>query len=66
MEKQKRKGKEARWKEQLKRYAQSGMSREKFCEKEGISLSSFNWWKKKLETEARICADSVHNGCATL
>jgi hypothetical protein len=40
--------KELRWREVLKRQADSGLSIRKFCEAEGIAEPSFYAWRKKL------------------
>jgi len=39
---------ETEWREILSRQASSGLGPEEFCRKEGIPLSSFQRWQKKL------------------
>jgi len=42
--------KELRWREMLKRHADSGISVREFCASEGVSEPSFYAWRKKLGT----------------
>jgi hypothetical protein len=39
------------WQEIFKKYESSGASAVRFCESEGLPLSSFNNWRKKLYRE---------------
>ena len=52
MQNQSREEREALWKERIVRFEHSGLSVKKFCEKEHIPLSTYNWWRKKLKEEA--------------
>lgn len=36
-----------KWKGVFEQFAASGISRREFCRREGISLSTFGYWKKK-------------------
>ena len=51
MQNQSREEREALWKDRIVRFEQSGLSIKKFCEKEHIPLSTFNWWRKKIKEE---------------
>ena len=35
------------WREMVDRYQRSGQSQHEFCEDEGISLSTLQWWMRK-------------------
>ncbi len=52
MQNQSCKEKEALWRERISRWEQSGLSITKFCKKENLPLSTFNWWKKRFKDEA--------------
>jgi len=43
---------EAEWSGILRRFADSDLSRAEFCRREGLVLSSFRRWQRKLETVA--------------
>lgn len=38
----------AQWTEILRRFESSGLSPERFCRREGLALSSFQRWRRKL------------------
>lgn len=38
----------ARWRGLLARHISSGSSVAAFCRREGVSLSTFDWWRRKL------------------
>ena len=38
----------AQWSDLLMRFAGSGQTRERFCAEQGLSLSSFDRWRRKL------------------
>lgn len=44
-----RRRREEEWKALIEEQARSGMSQAKFCEERGITVSSFQWRKRKLE-----------------
>lgn len=56
------------WKETLRRFETSGLSQRAFCEEEDLSLSTFSYWRRKLEPsqdpgEVRfIPLDFLHTG----
>lgn len=62
--------KELRWREVLKRQADSGLSVSRFCASEGISQPSFYAWRKKLQErkngahrrKSGRCKESSDNG----
>lgn len=60
--------KELRWREMLKRHADSGVSVREFCASEGVSEPSFYAWRKKLgmrkdgNARARPARDRFGNG----
>ena len=47
---------ESEWREIFVRYAGSGLSQECFCSQEGLALSTFNKWQKRLD-ESRAGAE---------
>lgn len=44
---------EAVWRERLVRFPASGLSVGAFCEREGVSASSFHVWKRRLLSDTR-------------
>ena len=42
---------EAQWRSILSAFAASGLSQKAFCEREGLALSTFGYWKRKLQSE---------------
>jgi hypothetical protein len=43
----------ARWRGLLARQISSGLSVAAFCRREGVALSTFHWWKRKLVSVTR-------------
>lgn len=41
---------EAQWRSILSAFADSGLSQKAFCEREGLALSTFGYWKRKLQS----------------
>ena len=44
------------WQELFDRFARSGLTREQFCRKQGVSLSSFDRWRTKLRKGTPIAS----------
>ena len=40
--------KSASWRRRLQRFTASGMSVSKFCDREGVSVAAFHYWRGKL------------------
>lgn len=40
------------WRELLNEYAQSSLTRERFCQERNLALSTFDYWQRKLKREA--------------
>ena len=40
------------WRERMSAFASSGLSQRKWCEREGIGLSKFSYWRHQLERQA--------------
>lgn len=50
----------ARWRGLLARQSSSGLSVAAFCRREGVALSTFRWWRRKLAvTGRRATLDAV-------
>jgi hypothetical protein len=50
----------ARWRGLLARQSASGLSIAAFCRREGVALSTFHWWRRKLAvTGRRATVDAV-------
>ena len=45
--------KQARWSRRVRRWRDSGLSQRIFCEREGLALSTFQWWRQRLAGGAR-------------
>jgi transposase-like protein len=43
----------AQWRTLVAAFEQSGVSRRAFCARHGVSVSTFDWWRKRLGTEPR-------------
>lgn len=43
----------AEWEELISKYRLSGLSKDGFCEREGVSRSSFGVWHRKLSGKSR-------------
>lgn len=39
---------EARWRELVRRQAAGRLSVADFCRREGVALSTFHWWRRRL------------------
>ncbi len=52
------------WGQILRRLRSSGLSRTEFCRREGIALSSFDRWRRRVEPES-ACGDFVELAPAT-
>lgn len=44
---------EARWRAIIKRQRSGGAGVAGFCRREGLALSTFHWWRRRLESPAR-------------
>jgi hypothetical protein len=44
----------ALWSERFNRFRESGLSITRFCANEGVSVSSFSYWTKRLEAKAHV------------
>ena len=42
------------WRRQIRSWERSGLTQRAFCEKRGLSLSSFVWWKSELKNRASL------------
>lgn len=47
---------EARWKELVAKQPDSGLSIKKYCSRQGIAVSRFYYWRKKLERRSSFIA----------
>ena len=48
------------WSRILARFERGGQSQREFCEREGLALSTLQWWRRKLRMMGRECAH--HDG----
>jgi putative transposase len=52
----------AQWRALVAAFEQSSLSRRAFCARQGVSVSTFDWWRKRLNIESGglpvACADS--------
>ena len=48
------------WRKLLERCERGGQSHREFCEREGLALSTFQWWRRKLGAARRERKD--HDG----
>ncbi len=55
-------GKLAAWRKRLRRFSRSGMTVARFCDHENVSVFSFYYWRRKLDSPQR---DSISPGQAT-
>ena len=44
--------KAAAWERRLRRFVEGGLSAAEFCQREGVSVSSFQYWQRKLRDAA--------------
>ena len=49
----KRSQREARWRAIIKRQMSGGLGVPGFCRREGLALSTFHWWRRRLESPVR-------------
>ena len=49
----KRSQREARWREIIKRQMSGGAGVAGFCRREGLALSTFHWWRRRLMSPVR-------------
>jgi len=49
----KRSQREARWRAIIKRQMSGGLGVAGFCRQEGLALSTFHWWRRRLESPVR-------------
>jgi hypothetical protein len=42
------KAKQADWNKRIAAWQRSGLSQRLFCERQGLALSTFQWWRKRL------------------
>ena len=49
----------AQWRELVERFDRSGQTRSKFCAANGLALSTFDQWRRKLG-ETQAAADEAH------
>ena len=49
----------AQWRKLIERFDRSGQTRSKFCAANGLALSTFDLWRRKLG-EAQAAADEAH------
>ena len=49
----------AQWRKLIERFDRSGQTRGKFCAANGLALSTFDLWRRKLG-ETQAAADEVH------
>jgi hypothetical protein len=43
----------AQWRALVGAFEQSGITRGAFCARQGVSVSTFDWWRKRLGTASR-------------
>jgi hypothetical protein len=44
------------WKQRLSDWQTSGLSQKEFCEKNGLVINTFHYWKRKIDSPSRIPA----------
>jgi transposase len=44
------------WRRVLGAWERSGLTQSAFCRREGIALSTFHWWKRRLATDGKASA----------
>ena len=44
----------SQWQQLISSYQTSGLSRKDFCQREGIALSTFDYWKRKLRAQTAL------------
>ncbi|MGH8238461.1 MAG: IS66 family insertion sequence element accessory protein TnpA [Steroidobacteraceae bacterium] len=47
------------WRELLSKFAESALSVQAFCQQEGVSPSTFNWWRSRLNGTSRTQRSSA-------
>ena len=52
-----RSSKAVAWQQRVQRFAGAGMTLERFCKKEGVSVSSFYRWQRKVGEQPEIAGD---------
>jgi hypothetical protein len=45
--------KQARWERRIRQWRDSGLSQRIFCQRKGLALSTFQWWRQRLAGAAR-------------
>lgn len=49
---------ESEWRAILSAFAGSGLSQKAFCEREGLAVSTFQYWKRRLAKDEAAAPDS--------
>ncbi len=49
---------ESEWRTLIRAFSRSGETRTQFCERHGVALSTFSWWRSRLRRESSARAVS--------
>lgn len=47
------------WRALLQAFSHSGETRAQFCERHGLALSTFDWWRSRLRRESTTVSDTT-------
>jgi hypothetical protein len=53
---------ERTWQERIRQHEQSGLTIRAFCEREGLVVHQFSWWRRELRRRAKESAPATKHG----
>ena len=54
------------WRALMRAFSQSGETRAQFCERHGLSLSTFAWWRSHLRRESTAVPETIPSTASAL